>query len=163
MTDLINTASGAKLYICATPTPDADTQAEFEALVWVQIKGIESVGRIGRTKKTSTFTALEDGEERIFPGAYQAINLEVVAGKNSSDPGQQEVATAVGTKFRFPMKLELADAPDEDHTNTIKYFHAFALSDQDDIGNDTNVVKVNYTFVTQASSILEIEPTFVTP
>jgi hypothetical protein len=165
MSDLINTASGAKFFMCVTPNPvlsNPAVAADYTGKTWLQVKGVQSIGNIGRTKKTVPFTALEDGEERIYPGVDQAITTTFACGKDSSDAGQVAMKAAQRTKFRYPFKVELADAPEADFSNTVLYFTGFVIKDDDAVGSDTSVVMTSFDVTTRSSSLVEVAPHVVT-
>jgi len=166
MTDLINTASGAKISIGPanpTLTTPLALEADYAGLSYTQVTGVQTMGKLSRAKKEINFTALEDGEERIYPGVFQANKFEVNCGKNSVDPGQQALQAAALTKGTYAFKLELADKREADFSDTVIYFTGFVLTaDVAQVGSDTSVVMSNFVITAQTSTIVEDPAHFVT-
>lgn len=138
----VTTASGSKIYI--GPTTAADDAAEYAALAYVEIGEVQNLGEFGDQANDVTFTSLGDSRVRHLKGARDAGVLALVCGRDPLDTGQQAAKAAERTKFAYAFKIEAADAPDEDHTNSVFYFHALVQSARDNFGENDAVVTTTF-------------------
>lgn len=145
MVDTVNTLQGAKLYVAGVHADVTDTAAEYAALTWVEVKHVEDYGEIGDESGQVTFTSGSDGRTRRFKGPRDAGAVVIIAGKDARDPGQIALKAAEANKFKYDFKLELADAPDANDTNTIYYWYGQVFSQRDRLGTVDNVVRSVFT------------------
>src|SRR5215210_8942445 len=91
----ITTASGTKIYVSsAAAAASVDTQAEFEALTWVEVGLVEDVGEFGDESNPVTFAALGDARVRRSKGARDAGILSITCGWDTADVGQIKLIAA---------------------------------------------------------------------
>lgn len=144
---MITTASGAKIFIgpttAVTGADDAAIITAYEALTYVEIKEVESLGEFGDQAADVTFTSLSDARVRHLKGARDAGVLALVVGRDPLDPGQIAARAAQKTKFAYAFKIVAADAPDENDTPTTFFFHALVQGARENFGTSDNVVKSN--------------------
>jgi hypothetical protein len=134
-------SAGTKVFICATPSPAADTKAEFEALTWVEIDLVESVSEVGDTSAQITWTGLSSNRVRKLKGANDAGDVSVLAAMKATDPGQIAAIAAQKTKFSYPIKILYEDSEDANDTDSVDYFHAKVMSARKTIGGNSDVLK----------------------
>lgn len=137
----INASAGAKLYACATSTPSADDVSAFEALTWIEIGEIESIGEYGDAAAQITFTSLGDSRVRKLKGAYDAGDITVTLAHDPTDAGQLALKTMAAAKFSYPFKVALEDSADANDTDSVEYFHAKVMSRRLNIGGASDVTK----------------------
>jgi hypothetical protein len=108
-----NTMSGGKLFVCATPQPIDLTQSEYEALVWVQVKGVGSHGETGTTQNIVGYDTWDQVFTDKDKGIANAGDPEVEVARIDSDPGQNIMITAAAAlnKSKYAFKIEYNDAP----------------------------------------------------
>lgn len=156
----VTTASGSKVYI--GPTTAAADAAAYEALTWVEIGEVQNLGEFGDQASDVTFTSLSDGRVRHLKGARDAGVLALVCGRDPIDVGQVAARAAEKTKFAYAIKIEAADAPDEDHTDSVFYFHALVQSARDNFGENDAVVTTTFNLGI-VTAIIEVPSEEVTP
>lgn len=158
----ITTASESKVFVCVTPAlPATDTAAEYAALTWVEIGEVEDMGEFGDESSDVTFSAVSDGRVRHLKGVRDAGTLALVCGRDPLDAGQVALKAAEKTKFSYPIKVQAADAPSEDYTDSVYYFNAKIMSARDNYGSVDNVVRTTFNLGID-SKIIEV-PSADTP
>lgn len=120
----VQTAAFTKFYISnAVAASTIDSESEFEALTWVQVRPVSSIGEIGDMSESVEATSLEDNRKQRLPGLNDAGELPVTVNFKASDVGQIAMrAAAVASNQQYAFKIELNDAPDDNDTNTCIYF-----------------------------------------
>lgn len=139
---MVTTASGAKVYI--GPTTTAADAAAYALLTWVEIGEVQNLGEFGDQSNDVTFTSLSDGRVRHLKGARDAGVLALVCGRDPLDAGQIAARAAERTKFAYAIKIEAADAADENDTDSVFYFHALVQSARDNFGENDAVVTTTF-------------------
>lgn len=141
----INTTAESKAFICSTPwVPTLDTAAEYAALTWIEIGEVEDLGEFGDESSDVTFSAVSDGRVRHLKGVRDAGTLALVCGRDPLDLGQIALKAAEKTKFSYPIKIQAADAPSEDYTDSVFYFGAKIMSARDNFGSVDNVTRTTF-------------------
>ncbi|PRD42123.1 hypothetical protein C5748_18410 [Phyllobacterium phragmitis] len=118
---MANSNAGSKFYCCVTPQPTDLTQAEFEALTWVEVKNVGSVGETGLNTNVLTYDTLDTDVSQKSKGISNAGDPAIEVARVAADPGQMAMRTIAATRYYYPFKLEKADAPTALMTNTIVY------------------------------------------
>ena len=139
---MIFATNGAKVYICETAESEAPTLVEYQALTWVQINEVESLGTFGDTAEEINFTSLSDERVRKVKGARNAGTLELIMGIDYSDTGQIALLAAEKEIHSYPFKVEFNDAP-EGGTPSERYFNAKVGSASEQLDTANNVMKLN--------------------
>jgi hypothetical protein len=101
-----------KLYI-ATGVPATFDKAGYEALTWVQVKGIVSVGSIGVTDSIIDVPDLETGFTKSVKGARVGTVIPVAMREIKSDAGQAALKTACEAFTEYSFKVLEPTAADE--------------------------------------------------
>lgn len=144
----INTALGAKISIGTTLAIDFTTDQsaidDFESDVYTELSEVESMGEFGDEANDVTFASLSDARMRHLKGVRDAGVMEVVVGRDPADVGQNAAKAAQRTKFQYNFKVELEDAVDLNHSNSVFYFRALVMSARDEIGEADNVVRTTF-------------------
>lgn len=118
-----NTNAGSKLYICVTPKPDDLLQAAFEALVWVQINGVGSMGEVGTSTNILTYDTWDTNVAQKAKGISNAGDPTIELARDPDDAGQDALRDAALTNFNYAFKIEKNDKENAEvgSTNTVIY------------------------------------------
>lgn len=153
----IDTAAGAKLYIGDVAAASVNTEAEYEALNFIEVAEIEDLGEFGDEVGVTQFTALNDGRVRKFKTSYDAGNCALVVGYDPHDNGQDALKDALATKFDYGFKVVLNNGADGSPSRpTTWYFRAKVTSFRNIVGNVENIVRANVNLAIN-SAILELD------
>ncbi len=115
------TNSGAKLYVCATAQNSDLDEAAFEALTWVQVKGVGSHGETGTITNMVSYDTWDTVFLQKAKGTSNAGDPEVEVARNAADAGQDILRTAGAATNRnnYAFKIERNDAPPSGTPTTI--------------------------------------------
>lgn len=150
----IASTTGAKIYIAA-PNAAADTESEYAALSWTEIKEVESIGEFGDSASTITFTSLGDARVRKRKGVRDAGDLTVTVANDPLDPGQRAAIAAEATEFVYPFKIVLADGADANDTDSTFYFKALVASARTNVGEANAIVRRTFNVLID-TAIIEV-------
>jgi hypothetical protein len=143
----IATTAGAKLYIgVAKEQKTADfVRADFSAAnaaTWKEIGELEGLGSLGDTANAVNFTSIGANRQRTLKGARSAGTMEVVAGIDYADEGQQAAIAAEKTIHDYEFRLVLNDAP-AGGTPSERLFIAKVMSQAEQFDAADNVMMLN--------------------
>lgn len=137
----INTTAKSRIWIGSTFNNSIATLAEYEAVDWIEIKEVEDLGEAGPEGSVQSFLSLADGYTRKLKGSIDSGTMEVVVGRDPTDPGQRKAREAVEDWNKFPFKVELNDKPTPTGENTTFYFRAVVASARSNFGNSDNITR----------------------
>lgn len=135
------------LYVCATAQNTTLTEAQYEALTWVEIGKIVTMPQVGFEANVVTQNYVNTDFSEDAKGFKNGTASEVVVGRDPADAGQDILRTAAGSRNRYAFKREYADAT-ASLTATFKYFRALVTSQLDSGGggeefdNETFGIKI---------------------
>jgi len=116
---------GSKLYICATAQNSNLTEAQFEALTWIEVTKIVSLPPVGMSVNMVDRVYVAEGIGRSRKGVLSGSDGELVVGYDYTDAGQDALYTASQSRSKYAFKLVGVDSPNTaTTTNTIMYFRA---------------------------------------
>jgi hypothetical protein len=145
---MTNTFAGAKLYIGTTLEVDFTSQltalADFESDAYEEIKEISNVGEFGAAANIVQFPIVADKYVKKAKGTRNAGDPAIVVGYTAGDPGQDAVRAAEDTNFYYNFKLVLADAINENYSDTIVYFRALVAGKPRQYGGVEDFVTDTY-------------------
>jgi len=111
------TQAGAKFYIAVDVTTsealpkDTDlTKTEYEALTWLEVKGVGNVGQTGTDTNVVNYDELATDVTQKGKGISNAGDPDVECRRIGADPGQVEMRRATTTKSSYAFKYELDDS-----------------------------------------------------
>jgi len=104
------TNAGSKLYICAAPQPDALDLAGFEALAYIEVVSVGSVGEMGVQTNILTYPTWGDDVVRKQKGMSNAGDPPIEVARIPNDPGQIAMRNAAKTKLNYAFKIVRDDA-----------------------------------------------------
>lgn len=117
-----NTNAASKIYVCATAQDDDLTQAEYEALTWVEIKGIGSRGESGSNTNIVNYDTWDTDVTQKAKGITDAGSPELEVARTPSDAGQVILNTAAqANSVNYAFKEVRNDTPAGGSTPTIIY------------------------------------------
>lgn len=97
---------GGALYIAVDGNGDFDpqntdlNQVGYEALTWLQVKGVGSHGETGSTPNILNYDTWDDVVMQKSEGVINAGDPEIELGRIASDPGQIQLRVAASTANR---------------------------------------------------------------
>lgn len=102
------TNSGSKLYICVTPQNSELDEEGFEALTYVQVNKVGSVGERGITTNIATYDTWDTLVALKGKGISNAGDPEVEMARDLTDPGQiaMRAAGAPDVPSAYAFKVE---------------------------------------------------------
>lgn len=108
-----NTNAATKIYVCATAQNDDLDQTAYEALTWVEVKGIGSRGEAGRNTNLVNYDTWDTEVTQKAKGVTDAGSPELELARIPDDAGQVilRTAAAVGNNNNYAFKEVRADAP----------------------------------------------------
>lgn len=126
---MAQTNKGRKFFIAVTspggtvpaPQPSDLTKSQYEALNWLEVKNVGSVGQTGMDTNIVNYDELSTEVTQKQKGISNAGDPDVECARNPTDDGQKAMRAAGDTKFDYAFKTEDDDAPDSSHTNSIYY------------------------------------------
>lgn len=109
------TQAGAKFYIAvstgsALPQNSDLDQTAYDALEWLEVKGVGSVGETGTNTNIVSYDELSTDVTQKGKGISNAGDPEVEVRRIGTDPGQVELRAAALTNDSYAFKYELADS-----------------------------------------------------
>lgn len=102
----VNSNAGSKLYVCATPQNEDLAQVDFEALTWVEVKGMGSHGEGGSSTNTLSYDTWDLWVIQKAKGLTDAGSPDIEVARLPFDPGQiimRTAARAQGMNYAFKM------------------------------------------------------------
>lgn len=88
----LNPSAGAKLYVSAA-APATQTEAGYQALTWVQVKGLDQLGEFGKSYEVGTFDSLDEGRLK-YRSILDEGEIDATPADLPADPGQIIVKAA---------------------------------------------------------------------
>lgn len=131
-----NTNSGSTLWICATPQADDLNQAGYEALTWVQVKGVGNHGEVGTTTNILQYDTWDSDFAQKGKGMSNAGDPEVELTNIPTDPGQVILTAAALTKYFYAFKIIRNDAVSESSSPSVKYNRGLVVGPRDPLGRN---------------------------
>lgn len=142
MVAVVSTTLGSKIYISdGSVTNATDTQAEYEALTWIEIAGVAEIPEFGDASESVNYDVIGEGRRRKQKGIRDAGDVALRMAFDSSDTGQQEIILAEASSLNWAFKVELDDAITVSGTNTTFYFRGKVMGKRGRLGTASNVVE----------------------
>lgn len=123
---MVDTMRKVKLFISVdvsndpVAAPDDLTQTQYEALTWLQVSNVGSIGEMGTTTSILTYNTLDADVSDKDKGVDDAGDPEIEVAAKRSDLGQIAMRAAADTRLKYAFKEELNDNPGGT-SNTIFY------------------------------------------
>lgn len=115
------TNAGGKLYVAATPQNTDLDQDGFEALTWVQVTSVGSIGATGASTNVVTYDTWDTDVTQKGHGITDGGSPEIEVLRVGDDPGQIILRTAAENKTQHAFKIVHADKLTIGGNGTTKY------------------------------------------
>lgn len=152
---MADTLSGAKLYVCATAQNSDLNEAAFEALTWVQVKGVGSHGETGTNTNIVSYDTWDTEFVQKAKGTSNAGDPELELARIPADAGQIIMRTAGDhfNKNNYAFKIELNDAPSGGTPTTI-FNRGMVAGPRIPFGRNEDFITEVYTLALQQQQII---------
>lgn len=100
-----NTNSAKSLWIATTPQENDLNRAAFEALTWVQVKGVGNFGETGSSTNILTYDTWDTVVTQKAKGITDAGSPEVELARIPLDPGQILMRDAARQNFNYAFRI----------------------------------------------------------
>lgn len=97
--------SGTKIYIAGAVTAEPADAAAYQALTWIEIKEVETIGEYGDEKTVTSFAVLGDDRVKKVTGSSDAGTLTITVVDIPDDAGQVAAKAAQAMKYNYPFKI----------------------------------------------------------
>lgn len=121
----MGTFAGSTLEIGTTLA--ASSEGEFSGDTYTVIGGLNNMGELGSSANVLTFPLVSEDYVKKSKGTRNAGDPAVVCERLPNDPGQIKLRAAEETKFFYNFRLTIADAENENMTDTVVYFRALVV------------------------------------
>ena len=134
--------AGSRVFIGQTKDPQSNdfVAADFDGESWVEIAWLESIGQFGDESAEITFDAIGEGRTQKLKGIRNAGNMELVAGVDHTDPGQQALLAAEALPNDFAFRVDFNDAAVAG-TPSQRFFIGKVMTAREQLDTANNVVK----------------------
>lgn len=116
-----NSNEGSIVYICATAQQNDLARADFEALAWVQIKALGTLGEAGSKTNILNYDTWDAPVIQKAKGLIDAGSPTIEVARIPTDPGQIILRAASKTNFNYAFKIARNDPATVGGTPTIIY------------------------------------------
>ena len=141
---MAQTNKGRKFFVCETAKASDLNQTEFEALTWVEVGNVGSVGETGTATNIVSYDELATEVTQKQKGISNAGDPVIEAARNPTDVGQIAIRAMALTKLNYAFKVEDDDAP-AGFTNTIYYNRGLVTGPTRPGGRNEDFILENYT------------------
>lgn len=158
MAGIKTTLQGTKVYISTTAATLPLNAAGFLALTYTEIGSVGNLGDYGVAPNMVNYNTLATQVTSKAKGTEDAGELAVEVARIFDDVGQIAMRAAGATKFNYAIKVEYADAPSPDWSNTIMYAVGPVSGPQLLGGSTDDFIRESYTV-----AFTDQRPIFVAP
>lgn len=141
--------AGCKFYISTDPFPEQSddvTEADFAAVVWIEVGKWTSMGPFGDSAQLITTDLIGEGRTKKMKGTKNAGSMANVFAIDNTDPGQIKMLEASETLNNYAFQVELNDADGlTGSENSLRQFYGLVMSAQEAGGGANTVQTVNAT------------------
>lgn len=119
---MANTNAASKIYVCPVPQNSNLTEADYESLQWVLVKGVGNLGETGKSTNVLTYNTWDTEVADKAKGITDAGSPTLEVARDPFDPGQDILREAgkVGNNNKYAFKIQRADG-EIGGTGTIQY------------------------------------------
>ena len=153
---MAETNSGSKFFISSLPTNTDLDLTGFEALTWVQVKGVGSHGETGVNTNIVSYDTWDTEFVQKAKGTSNAGDPEVELARIAADAGQLLMRTAGDhfNKNNYSFKIEKNDAP-SGGTPTFVYNRGLVAGPRTPNGRNEDFVLEMFTLALQQQQIID--------
>lgn len=117
----VGTNAKSKLFICSTPQNDPLDQTAYEALAYIEVKGVGEMGEIGTQQNILTYDTWADEVVQKGKGMKNAGDPNVETARAPTDPGQIAIRAAAKQPHNYAIKIVRNDPATLGGTGTTIY------------------------------------------
>jgi hypothetical protein len=153
--------AGCKLYISNAAFPEQSDDvdaADFAAVSWVEVKKWTQMGTFGDSAQLITTDLIGEGRTKKQKGTKNAGSMANVFAYDSTDTGQQRLATAASSYNNYAFKVELNDKTGAQVNSSLREFYGLVMSAQS-VGGGANTVQTLNATVEINSNIVSVPAT----
>lgn len=118
---MANTNAKSKFYLSSAPINDDLDQAGFEAVSWLEVKGVGSFGEIGESTNILNYDTWDTEVTQKAKGITDAGSPEIELARIARDPGQIAMRAAARTNLNYGFKIVRNDPEILGGTGTTRY------------------------------------------
>lgn len=118
---MANTNKGKRFYVCSTPQPADLTLSAYQALTYVEVLHVGTIGIMGTSTNIVNYDELATTVEQKAKAISNAGDPVIDVARTPSDAGQILLRSIALTSQSYAFKTEDLDAPSAGFTNTIYY------------------------------------------
>lgn len=148
-------ASG-KLYICSTAQPNVLAKTDFEALTWVEVGGVGSVGEMGNQTNVLSYDTWGDAVVQKAKGMTNAGDVDIEVARDASDAGQDVLRSIAGNPDKYAIKIVYDDGSNG-NTGTVVYNRGLVLGPRRPNGRNEDFILEIFT-VAMVQEEVVVEP-----
>lgn len=153
-----NSNAGSKLYMCATAQQVDLDRTAFEALTWVEIKGVGSHGEGGSSTNILTYDTWGDAVIQKAKGLTDAGSPEIELARIPTDSGQKLLRTAAATNFNYAFKMVRNDPAYVGGVPTIIYNRGLVTGPKRPFGRNEDFDLETFTLALNQREVI-VDPT----
>lgn len=108
---MANTNAASKIYVCSIPQNTNLTEADYESLQWVLVKGVGNLGETGKSTNVLTYNTWDTEVADKAKGITDAGSPTLEVARDPFDEGQNILREAgkVGNNNKYAFKIQRAD------------------------------------------------------
>lgn len=141
-----NANAGSKIYICTTPQASDLNQAAYEALSWIEIKGIGELGETGTSTNILTYDTWDTDVADKAKGISDAGSPTLEVARIPTDPGQIALKAAAATNLKYAIKVVRNDPAVVGGVGTVRYNRGIIAGPTNPNGRNEDFDLEVYTF-----------------
>ncbi|NLS03623.1 hypothetical protein HGP14_09655 [Rhizobium sp. P32RR-XVIII] len=158
MAGIKTTLAGAKVSISTAAVTLPLDATGFAALTFTPVGSVGNLGDYGASPNMVNYNTLDTEVTSKAKGVEDAGELSIEVARIFDDVGQIAMRAAAATKFNYAIKIEYADAPTEDWSNTVMYAAGPVSGPQMLGGSTDDFIRESYTV-----AFTDQRPIFVAP
>lgn len=139
----MGTFAGSTLEIGTTKA--ATSEMDFSTDTYTMVNGLNNMGELGSAGNVVTFPLVSEDFVKKSKGTRNAGDPAIVCERLPNDPGQIALRLAEETKYYYNFRLTIADAENENMTDTVVYFRALVVGVPISTGGVEDFVTETYT------------------
>ncbi|HRQ13085.1 MAG TPA: hypothetical protein PK205_07250 [Promineifilum sp.] len=131
-----NANAGSRLFICTTPQQNDLTVPDYQALVWVEIKGVGNHGEIGANTNILTYDTWDTDVIQKAKGMTDAGSPEIELARIPTDAGQIALNAAAATNLNYAFRIVRNDVAFLGGDPTILYYRGLVAGPRYPLGRN---------------------------
>lgn len=155
----MNTNSGSKLFVCSTAQPNVLNLAGYQALAWVLVGGVGSVGEIGNNQNVIEYDTWDDDVVDKGKGMTNAGSPEVEVTRRPSDAGQIILRAQALVNLTYAFKIQRNDPATVGGNGTIIFNRGLVVGPRRPQGRNEDIDLEIFTLAYRGQKEIVVDPT----